>query len=89
MTTLSIQDLGLRPAQLRALGSKAKREGKSPQEYVRTLVERDLVVDESFDEILKPVREDFRRSGITEGQLDEVVQKARKARSGGRRGARR
>ena len=89
MTSLSIQDLGLRPAQLKALGSKAKQLGKSPQEYVRTLVEQDLVIDKSFDEILKPVRDDFRRSGITADQLGEIVKRARKASASRRRGTRR
>jgi hypothetical protein len=81
MSSITLEDLGLRPGQLKALASKAKRQGKSRAEYVRSLVERDLLADQSFDEILKPVRDGFRRSGVTEDQLDEIVSAARKATS--------
>jgi hypothetical protein len=89
MSSLSIQDLGLGPAQLRALDSKAKRQGKTRQAYVRSLVERDLLADKPFDEIVKPIREDFRRAGVTDAELDQIVDRARKATSTRRRGARR
>src|SRR3954454_12918954 len=85
MSSLSIQDLGLRPAQLKALGSKAKRHGKTAQAYVKYLVERDLLAGRSVDEIAKPIREDFRRSGIDEAGLDAIVARARKATSSRRR----
>ena len=74
---MSFQDIGLRPAQLKAVEQKAKHVGKTASEYVRLLIERDLLADKSFDEILRPIREDFRRSEMTEKQLDEIVQRAR------------
>lgn len=95
MSTLSLQDLGLRPAVLRAVEEKATRAGKTTPEYVRALVERDLLADQPFDEILRPVREDFRKSGVTEEDLDRVIERARKAAKrpkgggGGRKRARR
>ena len=81
MSSLTIEDLRLQPRQLKALTTKAKRLGKSRAEYVRSLVERDLLADRTFDEILGPVREGFRRSGVTEDQLDAIVSRARKATS--------
>lgn len=78
VTTLSIQNLGLRPAQLKALDRKARHRGKSSQEYVRWLIERDLLADKSFDEILKPIREDFRKNGTTEDELERIVNLARR-----------
>lgn len=89
MSNLSVQDLGLRPAQLKALDSKAKRHGKTAQAYVRSLVERDLLADKPFDEIVKPIREDFRRAGVTEAQLDAIVDRARRATSTRRKSTRR
>jgi len=48
-------------------------------DYVKRLIERDMLADRTFDEILMPVRADFRKSGITEDQLDKIVDRARKA----------
>ena len=39
------------------------------------LIERDLLADGTFDEILKPVRDDFRKSGINEAELDAIVER--------------
>ncbi len=77
MTTLYFQKIDLKPAQLKAVVKKARAEGKTPPEYVRTLIERDLLADHSFDEILKPIRDDIRKSGITEEQFDAVIERAR------------
>jgi hypothetical protein len=85
MTSLSMQDFGLRPAQLKALDSKARRQGKSREAYVRYLIERDLLAERPFDKIAKPIREDFRRAGVTEEQLDAIVRRARKSTEWGRR----
>jgi hypothetical protein len=80
LMTLSLKQIGLKPAQIRAVARKARHEGKTPPEYLRSLIERDLMAAMPFDEILKPVRDDFRRSGITPGQLDRIVERARNAR---------
>lgn len=79
MSSQSLEAIGVRGALLRALERKARNEGKTPREYIRLLIERDLLADKSFDEILGPIRDDFRRSGITEEQLDELVERARNA----------
>jgi hypothetical protein len=59
--------------------SKAKGAGLMMPESVRFLIERDLLAAKTFDEILRPVRKDFRQSGITPEQLNEIVKRARKA----------
>ena len=79
MTTLHLQDIGLKPAQFRQIARKAKDLGKTPPEYVRSLIERELLAEKTFDEILRPVREDFRKSGMTEEELDQLVEEARRA----------
>jgi len=73
------KDIGLRPAQWRAIVRKAKHAGKTAPEYIRSLIEQGLLAEKSFDEILRPIRHDFRKSGITAGKLDRVVQRARRA----------
>ena len=85
MTTISIQDIGLRPGQLRAIEKLAERAGQTPSQYLRSLVERDLLASKSFDDILRPIRKDVRSGGLTENQLDAIVERA-KAMNGIRRG---
>jgi hypothetical protein len=48
-------------------------------DYIRWLIERDLLASQSFDEILRPIRPDIRKSGITETQVDAIVRRARKS----------
>ena len=78
MSAISLQDIGLKPSLLRAAERKARQEGKTPPEYLRSLIERDLLASKSFDEILKPVRQGFKTSGLTPDDLDAIVTRARK-----------
>ncbi len=75
-----LQDIGLKPTQMKAVIRRAKKAGKTATEYVRSLVERDLNAGDSFDEILKPIRDGFKKSGVTGDELDEMVNRARMAR---------
>ena len=61
------------------LKKRAAAAGTDPAEYARVLIEREMLAAESFDEILRPARESFRKSGATEAQLDRAVSRARKA----------
>lgn len=79
MTSLSLPDIGLKLALLKAVERKAKHHGQTTPEYVRAIIQRDQLAEKSFDEILRPVREDFQKSGITEDQLDQIVERARSA----------
>lgn len=65
------------------LRAKAQRLGLTPERYVKHLVEEYLSLDRearetTFDELMAPTREEFRRSGVTEAQLDKLVDRARK-----------
>ncbi len=79
--TLSLNDLGLRPAELKEVERKAKQAGTTASQYVRALIARDLLSDKTFDEMLEPARTDFQRHGTTEDQLTAIVERARKARA--------
>jgi len=61
-----------------ALAERARRTGRDAAEYVEDLVERD-VCRPSLDEILAPVRAEFAASGMTEDELDELIEAERQA----------
>lgn len=77
MVAFSFQEIKLPATQLKAVERKAKLAGRTAPEYVRLLIEQDLLADKSFDEILRPIRQDVRKSGVTESQLDAMVRRAR------------
>jgi hypothetical protein len=79
MTSLSLRDIRLKPAVLKAVERKARDAGTTAPEYLRGLIERALLAEQSFDEILRPIREDIARRGITPDQLDDIVERAREA----------
>ena len=89
MSTLSFPNIGLNRSQVRAAARRAKQEGKTPAEYLRSLVERDLVAGGSFDQVLRPFRDAFAKSGMSEAQLDIAVTAARRDLATRRRKGRR
>jgi hypothetical protein len=89
-TVPAFPNIGLKPTQLRAAARRAREEGKTPSEYLRSLVERDLLAGGSIDEALRPMRAAFSKGRMSEGDLDRAVTEARReihARSG-RKGGR-
>ena len=82
-TQPEINGLRLGKQKMTALVAKAKRLGLSPARYVKQLVEEDLAIDAdaqslTLAEIMAPVREEFRESGMTEEELEVIVDVARK-----------
>ena len=59
----------------KAAAAKARELGKTPGGYIESLID---AAASSFDEILAPVREGFRNSGMSEADLDELVNQARR-----------
>jgi len=43
----------------------------------RRKARRNSLADNSFAEILRPIRKDVRKKGITERELDEIIDRAR------------
>ena len=73
---------GLNKRKMDQLTTKAKELGMTPERYVRKLVEEDLELDRqaremSFAQIMKPVRDEFRASGMSDAEFDELVDRAR------------
>ena len=61
------------------LEEKAKNQGKDVSEYVEDLIEKDIDRRKTLDEILAPVRKNFAESGLTEEELDELIESERQA----------
>jgi len=77
-TRLHVGALGLGKQKMTALAAKAKRLGVSPARYVKRLVEEDLAIESDAQsmplaQIMAPVREEFRESGMTEDELTSFV----------------
>jgi len=71
------------------LEEKARNQGKDVAAYVENLIEKDIDCRKTLDEILAPVRKDFAESGMTEDELDELIESERQAmweEKNGRRG---
>ena len=81
----------LSPEEERRLAERAARSGQDPTSYIHRLITEALEVDAPAEngtsvpqearptlaEILAPVHEDFRRSGMTEEGLDALVEEVR------------
>ncbi|MDQ3322336.1 MAG: hypothetical protein M3525_07890 [Acidobacteriota bacterium] len=61
------------------LEERAKGNGKDIAEYIESLIEQDIDKRKTLDEILAPVRRNFAESGITEDELDELIESERQA----------
>lgn len=75
--TETIEITGLPEGTREAIRELSQSKGKSAEEYLRTLIEAELLSQQTFAEILAPIREGFRKSGMTEEQLDVFFEEAR------------
>lgn len=71
----------LSPDEERRLQERAAQLGQDVTAYIQRLIREDLKGGSSaqcrtFAEILAPVHEDFRKSGMTEGELDTLLGEA-------------
>ena len=65
--------LPLRKKTLEAAAKRARKLGKSTQDYVESLIELDM---ETFDEILAPVRKDF--EDMPDNERNALIERANK-----------
>jgi predicted DNA-binding protein len=76
--TETIEITGLPKGTSEAIKELSQSKGKSADEYLRTLIEAEVLSQKSFAEILAPIREGFRTSGMTAEQLDTLFEEARR-----------
>jgi len=84
-TIAALQELGLPADTIKALRKKARSRGQTTPQYIRTLIETDVLAECPFDEILRPVREGFQNSGLDQQQLLSLFNEARTRRRSTRR----
>lgn len=77
MLTDTIQITGLPPSVIEAVENRAKEIGATAEDYVRYLIEEDLASTMNMRVLFAPVREQIRESGISETELDEMLEAAR------------
>ena len=79
MPTSTMKFPRLAKPKLAALRRRAKRDGLTPEQYVKRLIEDDLETEaethSTFDEVSKPFRQALK--GMSEEELDALVDKAR------------
>jgi hypothetical protein len=79
-STIRVSGLGRRT--IATLKSQAKAEGLSVEGYVKELIESEMSVSEmarrkTIDDVFAPAQKRFRESGMTDDDLDRLVDTAR------------
>jgi hypothetical protein len=74
--------IGAWQAKLAALRAQEKALGMSAEGYARQLIEDGIALDRqagetTFDELFAPVQRRFKKSGMSEAELDKLVDAAR------------
>ena len=77
LQTVTVEIPGLQRETLNAIDVKAREIGKSVEEYLRNLIEADVLADKPFSEILELIRQSFDQSGMSEEDLDILFENAR------------
>jgi hypothetical protein len=69
--------ISLPPETEQKLKERAIQSGRDLPGYVHHLIEKDVQSDPTLDEILAPIRLEFETSGMTEEELDTLVDEVR------------
>ena len=82
MKTASIQISGLRRQTIASLTSQARAQGLSVEVYVKEIIEAEMSISDmarrkTIDEVFAPAQQQFRESGVSEEELDQLVDAAR------------
>lgn len=69
------------PSELaRTIDNLAKQRGQSREQFIVNFLQEQLTGSAPlFDELMAPIAEDFRRSGMTEEDLDTLIEQERQA----------
>ncbi|MEO6588879.1 MAG: hypothetical protein ABIP06_06075 [Pyrinomonadaceae bacterium] len=77
MLTDTIQITNLPPSVIEAVENRAKEIGATAEDYVKYLIEEDLNSTLSMRVLFAPVRKQIRESGVSETELNELLEEAR------------
>ena len=78
----SFRVTGLRKHEVVQVKAQAKQRGVTPEEYLREIIQDRLAIareakTKTFAQLAVPMRRNFERSGMTEADLDALVDRAR------------
>ena len=59
------------------LRERAAAQGQDLVQYIHRIIDRDITAAPTLDELLAPLRREFAASGMTEDELDALVEEAR------------
>jgi hypothetical protein len=77
LETETIEITGLPAGTIAALEQIGRDKRKGSEELVREMIEAEILAASSFDEILAPIRQGFKESGLSEEELDTLFEEAR------------
>jgi len=77
MQTETIEITGLPLGTKTALEEVGRSRGKNVEDYLRDLIQIDILSERPFSEILEPIRRSFDESGMSEEELDTLFEEAR------------
>ncbi len=77
LQTETIEVTGLPVGTTDALEQIGRERGKSAEELVREMIQAEIQAASSFDEILAPIRQGFKESGLSEEEIDELFKETR------------
>jgi hypothetical protein len=77
MLTDTIEVSGLSESVVKAVSERAREVGVATEDYVRYLIEEDVASPLSARVLYAPVREQIKASGISEDELDKLLEEAR------------
>ena len=75
--TIQIEITGLPLGTKTALEEVGRSRGKSFPDYLRDLLQNELLSEKPFSEMLEPIRRSFDESGMSEAELDALFIQAR------------
>ncbi|MCA1576620.1 MAG: hypothetical protein LC794_04555 [Acidobacteria bacterium] len=67
------------PDTVHAIAEAAKRQGTTPEAAALELLETALLAQKPFDEIIEPIAQSFDESGMSEEELDDLVEQTQRS----------
>jgi hypothetical protein len=67
------------PDTLHAIAEAAKRQGTTPEVAALELLETAVLAQKPFQQIVEPIARSFDESGMSEEELDDLVEQTQKA----------
>ena len=67
------------PDTVHAIAEAAKRQGTTPEAAALELLETAVLAKNPFEEIIEPIARSFDESGMSEEELDDLIEQTQKA----------